>query len=377
MKKLLLVLLVLLAIAAILVLGKQPDTFPPQSASAAILEPGAMLVARYDEVFVDVTRPTQSNNDYPGDSVRSLGGTVWHPVNSDMGPFPLIVYSHGFSSNKNGGSYLAEQLATLGYVVVAVNYPLTHFFAPGGPNVKDVVNQPGDVSFLIDSLLAHSNAPGHALHEQVDVSRIGVMGISLGGLTSELVAFHPTMGDPRVAAALSIAGPTAMFTETFFTHAQVPFMMLAGGMDAMVPHASNATPILEKVPGSQLVTIVNGSHTGFSGIASALRWLDNPDALGCWIVQRNIESGEDESWFELLGSPQQGINYNVANELCQLDPLPKTMNVLRQQMITKIIVSSFFQSHFAPRAEERDSAQIYLSRNLDKEIAEVRYRVGR
>ena len=377
MKKLLLVLLVLLGIAAILVLGKQPDTFPPQSASAAILEPGAMLVARYEEVFVDATRPTQSNNDYPGDSVRSLAGTVWHPANSDMGPFPLIVYSHGFSSNKDGGAYLAEQLTTLGYVVVSVNYPLTHFFAPGGPNVKDVVNQPADVSFLIDSLLAQSNTQGHVLHGQVDASRIGVMGISLGGLTSELVAFHPTMGDSRVAAALSIAGPTAMFTETFFAHAQVPFMMLAGGIDAMVPHASNAAPVLNKIPGSQLVTIVNGSHTGFAGTATPLRWLDNPDALGCWIVQRNIESGKDGNWSELLGSPQQGINYDATNELCQLDPLPNAMNVIRQQMITRIIVSSFFQSRFAPRAEDRDSAQIYLSRNLEKEIAEVRYRVGR
>lgn len=377
MKKLVLVFLVLLGIAAILALGKQPQGFSPQSASAEILESGAMSVAHYDEVFVDATRPTQSNKDYPGDSVRSLASTVWYPVDSELGPFPLIVYSHGYSSNKDGGAYLAEQLTSLGYVVISANYPLTHYLAPGGPNVKDVVNQPADVSFLIDSLLAQNNTPGHVLHGQVDASRIGVMGLSLGGLTSELVAFHPTMADPRVAAALSIAGPTAMFTETFFTHFQVPFMMLAGGIDALVPHASNAAPILDKVPGSQLVTIADGSHTGFAGPAAPLRWLDNPDALGCWIVQRNIGSDDGENWSELLGTPQQGINYNVTNELCQLDPLPKAMNVIRQQMITTIVVSSFFQSRFAPRAEDRDTAQIYLSRNLEKEIAEVRYRVGR
>ena len=376
MKKLALVLLVLFAIAAILVLGKQPEAFFPQSDSAARLLPGPMSVASYDQVFVDDTRPTQSNNDYPGDNVRSLAGTVWYPADSDLGPFPLIVYSHGFSSNKDGGAYLAEHLASLGYVVVSANYPLTHYFAPGGPNVKDVVNQPADVSFLIDSLLALSHTSGHVLQGRVDASRIGVMGLSLGGLTSELVAFHPTMRDSRVGAALSIAGPSAMFTDVFFSHVSVPFMMLAGDIDAMVPHASNAAPILNKVRGSQLVTISNGSHTGFAGTASMLRWMDNPDALGCWIVQRNVDSGEQESWVDLLGSPEQGLDYTVVNELCLLDPLPQAMNVIRQQMITSIVVSSFFQSRFAPRAEDRDGAQIYLSRNLEKEIAEVSYRAA-
>ena len=51
----------------------------------------------------------------------------------------------------SGGAYLAEQLASLGYVVVAVDYPLTNGLAPGGPDVKDVVNQLADVSFLIDT----------------------------------------------------------------------------------------------------------------------------------------------------------------------------------------------------------------------------------
>ena len=44
----------------------------------------------------------------------------------------------------------------------------------------------------------------------IDRDRIGAMGLSLGGLTTTLVAFHPTLGDPRIRAAVSIAGPSAM-----------------------------------------------------------------------------------------------------------------------------------------------------------------------
>ena len=118
---------------------------------------------------------------------------------------------------------------------------------------------------------------------------------------------------------------------------------------------------------------------GFEGTAipDYLATASQAGALGGVVLfKRNIESGKDESWFELLGSPEQGINYNAVNELCQLDPLPTAMNVIRQQMITSIVVSSFFQSRFAPRAEDRDTAQIYLSRNLEKEIAEVSYRAA-
>ena len=375
MKKTLLFLSLLLIVAVIiLTTGKQPQAFPPQSESASRLQPGPAVVLQHDEMFIDSSRPTQANGDYPGDTVRRLAGTVWSPASASEGPYPLIIYSHGFYSTRRGGAYLAEQLASLGYVVVAVDYPLTNYSAPGGPNVKDVVNQPGDVSFLIDTLVAQSNTPGHTMEGMVDASRIGVTGLSLGGLTTELVAFHPTMRDPRIGAALSIAGPTTLFTKDFFTHAKVPFMMLAGDIDAMVPYSSNALPVLEKIPGSQLITIKNASHTAFAGTAGLLRWMDNPDAIGCWMVKSTVDETVDEPWYDLIGTPEQGINYNVVNELCLVEPLPKAINPLRQQMLTSVIVSSFFQSQFSLSALERDAAKLFLSTGLEKELAEVSYR---
>lgn len=373
MKKALLSMLVLAVVAMVLVYGKQPQPFAPQSESASRLRPGPAIVNQYDETFIDTSRPTQANGDYPGDTQRRMEGTLWHPTSASNGPYPLIVYSHGFSSSKEGGGYLAEHLASLGYVVISVNYPLTNYNAPGGPNVKDVMNQPADVSFLIDTLLAQSNTPGHKLAGMVDGSRIGVTGISLGGLTTELVTYHPTLRDPRIGAALSIAGPTAIFTPVFFEQVKVPFMMLSGDIDAMVPHTSNAAPVLEKIPGSELITLANASHTAFAGTASPLRWLKNPDALGCWLVKRNISNAGSEPWYKLIGSKEQGVDHSAVNELCLTDPLPKAMNALRQQMISLVVVSSFFQSHFSTSARERDASRLFLSRILEKELSEVSY----
>jgi len=364
----------LLLIAAFtLTFGRQAPPLPTNSESAARLLPGPHEVRSYQDVFVDTTRASQAHGEYAGDSSRRLEATVWHPADSAGAPYPLIVYSHGFSSSRQGGAYLAEHLAAWGYVVVAADFPLTNMLAPDRPWVRDVVNQPGDVSFLIDSLLAQSGDTTHALSRMVDSQRIGVTGISLGGMTSTLVAFHPAMGDRRVKAALSIAGPTAQFTDAFFRASAVPFLMLAGDIDAIVPYRYNALPVLEKVPDAQLVTVTSASHTGFAGPAASLRWMDNPDALGCYMVNRNIENDLEESWLDQLGTPEQGIDYDAPNGLCELDPLPVAMNPLRQHMITALVVRAFFDSQFARDGVEREAAASYLREVLPVELEEVTY----
>jgi predicted dienelactone hydrolase len=364
---------VLLVAALVLSLGKQPQPFPEGTESAARLLPGPLQVHSHHETFVDTSRPTQANGDYPGADSRTLVSTIWHPADNSAGPYPLIVYSHGFSSMKEGGEYLGEQLASLGYVVISANFPLTHFDAPGGPLTQDVVNQPADVSFMIDRLLEQTATTGHMLEGMVDESRIGVTGISMGGMTSTLVAYHESMMDKRVTAALSIAGPTSSFTDAFYSFREIPFLMLAGDIDALVPYASNAQPVPTVVAGSQLVTVAGASHTGFSGPAAPLRWLNNPDSIGCYTVKDNVDMAMEEPWFDLLGTPEQGINYEMINELGKVDPLPPAMNILRQHMITSVVVSSFFQSQFAVDAETRAAAQHFLSEVIGEELAEVSY----
>ena len=51
----------------------------------------------------------------------------------------------------------APELARAGFVVAAPVFPLCSAGAPGGPEESDVINQPGDMSFVISSLLAVSS----------------------------------------------------------------------------------------------------------------------------------------------------------------------------------------------------------------------------
>ena len=377
MKTLLKILLAVTVVVGIpvlvLVKGKQPEPFPPGSESAYRLQMGPLPVARLETEFVDPSRSTAANGDYTGTGERRLEATIWYPQDRGYAPYPLLVYSHGFSSSRREAAYLNEHLASLGYVVVAADFPLTNMRAPGGPQVKDVVNQPADVSFLIDSVLALSNGGGSSLQGQLDPERIGALGLSLGGLTTTLAAFHPELRDPRIQAALSIAGPTFVFTPAFYRHHSLPFLMLAGDIDALVPYEANAAPVPEQVPGGELVTIHKASHTGFAGPAGIMRWLDNPDVVGCWIVERNAGDAMEEPWFDLIGPPDMGINYSAEADLCTLDPLPEAMNTLRQQMITTVVVRSFFERYFSRSERAREAADHYLRELLAREIPEASY----
>jgi predicted dienelactone hydrolase len=366
----LLALLALLALAPLVFWRAEP--FPAGSESAARLQDGPLPVVEQLVEWRDERRDTPANRDFPGEPGRTLRGRLWYPL--EDGPYPLVVHSHGFTSSHRNGAYLARHLASHGYAVVAVDYPQTHMLAPGGPSVRDVVNQPGDVSFLLDPLLARSADPADPLAARFDPGRVAVMGISLGGLTSTLVGFHPQWSDPRVQAVISIAGPTAFFSEAFFAHRRLPFLMLAGDEDVIVPWEGNAAPVPQKVEGGQLITLRGASHSGFAGGSSLLRWMRNPDALGCWSVQRNIDPGERAQWGDLLGSAEIGILRDAPPRLCERDPLPRTLNVLRQQMITTVAVRAFLDSVLSLSPGQRDSARRYLREVMPRELAEVDYR---
>ena len=324
----------------------------------------------------DDSRSTQANKDVPAKAGREFTGLVFSP-NLDAPPrkpFPLVIYSHGFSSSHKGGEYLGRYLAGLGFVVAMVDFPLTNMYAEGGPFVKDVVNQPADVSFLIDVLLERSQRQDDTLSGLIDPERIGVMGVSLGGFTSTLLAYHPAMGDPRVDAAISIAGPSSLFTDRFFTSRSLPFMMIGGTYDVLVPYETNAAPFQTKAPNAWLMSIEGGAHTAFSGPTAAFRFLDNVDVIGCWAVMRNTQGDLDEPWYDLLGDESIGIDQQDQPVLCE-DPVPNdAMNVVQQQWITQVAVGAFFEMTLSSDAQKQGVAREFLANTFASEIAEVQVR---
>ena len=370
LKKILILLVVLVAAsAAVLRWLGLPEPLPSSSESARWLSAGSYEVSYFDVTLTDTTRPTQAHGDFAGSEQRKLKTRIWHPQPLH-GQHPVVVYSHGFMSRRTGGSYLADHLASHGYIVAAMDYPLSRMGAPGGALIKDVVNQPADISFLLDQLLSWHRERGHQFHGAIDEDRIAALGLSLGGLTSTLVAFHPQMGDPRIDAALSLAGPSFNLAPRFFRHRAIPFMMVASPIDPMVAYRANAADIPQRVPGSVLVTIDRGSHTGFVDVARYFRFMSNPDWLGCQQVLRGLENGSDENWSDELGRVEDGVMPADAPALCA-EPLVDAMNPIRQQQLTTIAVHSFLESLFSPNEARRQRAAAFLDRRFAVEVPAV------
>jgi predicted dienelactone hydrolase len=353
-----------------------PKPLPAGSESASRLAPGPYAVGQVDLRWVDASRPTAENGNYPGSTERVFPLTLWFPKDLD-GRHPLAVFIHGLMSSRFGCTYMAEHLASYGYIVVSADFPLTNARAPGGPNYLDVVHQPADVSFLIDRALALGGSE-RPFEGEIDRQRIGVFGISLGGATATLVAFHPEWRDSRVTAAISIAGPGDVFGPRFFDHADVAFLMIAGTSDGIVDYETNAVPIPDRVRQGGLLTIEGATHAGFTDMtAGFLRLFGNPDRLGCSQAKPG-DIPEDKSVFVgLFGSPEQGLLIPTRYRPPCATVYDDVMRAGRQHMVTTLAVRAFFESRFAVTNVERETHADFLEHTLPAELAEVTYTASR
>ncbi len=377
--RILLILAVPLGLAAYLVVLNPPEYTPEGTQSREFFQPGEFSVAEQEWTLVDDSRPTPRNGDYEGANSRTLETLIWYPLQpaskeSVAKPdkaMPLLVYSHGFMSMREEGRYLARYLASHGYVVMSANYPLTNYFSPGDPTILDLPNQPADVSFLIDTMLALNQDPGSPFFERIDEERIGVAGLSLGGMTSTLVAYHREIRDDRVAVAVSIAGPSSMFGPQFFEPAAVPMLMVAGDIDAMVDYELNARPFLERAPLSTLVTIEGATHVGFSNISPYLfRWMDNPDNIGCRNLKKHMPENGD--FLLPLGGSENGMIEAPRKFPCEEFPLPNSIRPGEQQMLTILAVFNFLESHLALEEDVREKHASFLAEIFALENSRIR-----
>ena len=242
------------------------DPTRPRPAPVAEIDPRDVRPASFtisEMTFVDRGRPTPESPNGPQLESRTVG--VWLYLPDVDGPAPLVVFSHGMAGHPDAFEELHTAWAEAGYAVAAPIFPLTNRSAQGAfTNLFDVPGQPGDVSFVLDRLLALSDDPTSELAGRFDADRLAAAGLSAGGATTYEVAVNGVSRDRRFVAAIILAGTRYTNTETGTFEAPVaqPVLLLHGDADPLVDISHAETGYADLGAPRFFVTLLGGGHAG-------------------------------------------------------------------------------------------------------------------
>ncbi len=98
--------------------------------------------------------------------------------------FPLVILSHGYGNWATFLSYLAENLASKGYIVVSIDHgdlPYTDLQSFDLSFGDTILNRARDQRFVIDAFSDMTQFGEHKLAAAIDADAIGLLGYSMGG----------------------------------------------------------------------------------------------------------------------------------------------------------------------------------------------------
>jgi dienelactone hydrolase len=365
--------------AALAACSNAPDDVAPASESE-LGSPGPFDVGEADVVLVDRSRPTRPNGTFAGAPERTLATRIWFPsapggdgarptLPEGAGPFPLIGYGHGYLSSRGEAPELKRHLASHGYVVVAPDFPLSNGGAVGGPTIADMASQPGDLAFVLAEA-EHLPGPLAAISAGVDPSRRGIAGLSLGGGTTLIAAYHPTLHVEGIAAAVAFAPASCFFGPALYAHA-VPTLILAGDADEIVPLDSGpARGFASAPPPVALARLIGGNHLGFIG--AEIPGVPNTDrAIGCGAVENAGTGGIEELFVDLTaGAGPDAVDATSCGTGICAQSFVQTMHADRQVELTKIATLAHFEAILRGRADAaRYLAEVFAADNPDVELS--------
>ena len=174
---------------------------------------------------------------------RSLLAVIRYPVRRGSsrawptgGPFPLIMFAPGFQQCSSTYEHLLQTWASAGYVVASVDFPRTSCLVGSAAYEPDLVNQPGDVSYVLGRLLALNAQAGGFLSGRLNPHEIAAAGQSDGGDTVAALAANTCCQDDRVKAVTVLSGAEwPPMPGPYFARQAPPMLFVQGSADTINP----------------------------------------------------------------------------------------------------------------------------------------------
>ena len=306
-------------VASLILIQKgQPDVLAP-------VGPDGKLPLRDRVLPIDIWYPAQIAKGakraayfgtLPGEPPRppvpfSIPGLAVRGAVATAGSFPLVVVSHGYSGTPSGMTWLTENLASKGYVVVAIHHRDPDY-SNRAQSVEPLFRRPLDIAFVARSLL---NLKDPAL-AGADRGRMALIGYSMGGygvltdagasldphspLASTIPggAMVPYLRGGALAGTLLVPGLKAVvaispagagngaWTGGGLSGITAPVLLIGGDRDHTVGFAASIQPVFDQATASDryLLVFQNAGHAiGMSSVPPTMRdrlwdqdWFEDP-----------------------------------------------------------------------------------------------------
>lgn len=182
---------------------------------------------------------------------------------SGAGPFPIVLFSHGFGASRLYYSHILTGIASWGFVVVAADY-LERGLLAQATNSKIPDSPALDLRIMFSSLTATESASARRsspLYHVANPSKVAAVGHSAGGQTA-----FDALNDQRVAMAVGWApvGPSGPPSHK-------PVMIIGEQEDVALTPAT-LTGEFHKFPGPTTFIEVSGEgHNTYTDICTSIR----------------------------------------------------------------------------------------------------------
>jgi predicted dienelactone hydrolase len=236
------------------------------------------------------------------------------PYDLSSAPYPLVILSPGFSIGASTYAWLAEHLASYGFVVIAPDHQ--ERLDPELDSLwQATISRPQDI-LAVMAYVDEQVEAGGALEGLIDNEVVAVIGHSYGGYTAlaaagakidtrafeaHCAAAHeaddsaawlcdellpnmasmaalagfdsvpeglwPAWADPRVDAIVPLAGDAFMFGQAGLAEIDVPVMAIGGTLDSDAPYLWGTHPAYEYVssPRKVRIALTDAEHMVFAG----------------------------------------------------------------------------------------------------------------